>query len=81
MRFAHLIIGVFVIIFAWVGKAMSWAAIALTTLGLLQIILGLSQKHRVTPTPPPPPPPPKPEPAPKPEPEKEAPEEEKPTES
>lgn len=78
MRFIYVIFGVLLIVFAWAGKSATWAAIILTAVGLIQIVVGLSQKHAAA-TAPPPPPPPKPEP--KPEPAKETPEEEKPAES
>lgn len=81
MRFIYVLFGLLVIIIAWAGKATPWAAIVLTVIGLIQIILGLSQKQSPAPAPPPPPPPPPPKPEPKPEPEKEAPKEEKPAES
>ena len=79
MRFLYVIFGVLLIVFAWAGKSATWAAIILTAVVLIQIVVGLSQKQAAAPAPPPPLPPPKPEP--KPEPAKETPKEEKPAES
>jgi len=74
VRYLYVIFGLLVIIFAWAGGGASWAKILLTIIGLIQIIMGLSQKHAPAPTPPPPPPPPKPQPPPlKPEPAEEEP--------
>ena len=78
MRFLYVIFGVLLIVFAWAGKSATWAAIILTAVGLIQIVVGLSQKHAPAPAPPPPPPP---KPEPKPEPAKETPKEEKPADS
>lgn len=78
MRFIFVIFGLLVIIFAWAGGALPWAAILLTIIGIIQIIVAFSQKHAPAPAPPPPPPPPPPKP--EPEPPKPEPEEEKPAE-
>jgi len=73
VRFAHLLIGLLVIVFAWATAPTWWGRIVLTLLGLLQIMLAFMEPKRAQPKPvPPPPPPPPPEP-PKPEPQEEAP--------
>ena len=56
MRFLYVIFGVLLIVFAWAGKSATWAAIILTAVGVIQIVVGLSQKHAAATAPPPPPP-------------------------